>query len=125
MCCCRTRLLRTREPLHLDAQSGGFPVNVIENAASCREGGKMPSSQLTFRCDALRGPPVREAHGRTGRGPHHPRAHVDLEAIAHQRLLQFLSVLSARVNLATTLSMPDFGHPSAHRPTSGHAAEFT
>jgi hypothetical protein len=71
------------DSLHLDAQRGGLPVNVIEHAAGRCEVEKMAAGEIGFNRDAFGGPSVRESDGRAGGRPQRPSAHRDLEAIFH------------------------------------------
>jgi hypothetical protein len=46
---------------HLDAQGGGFPVDIVDDAASHGEVKHMPAGEIGLYRDAAIGLPVREA----------------------------------------------------------------
>jgi hypothetical protein len=75
------------DSFHLDAERGGLSVNVIEHAAGRCEVEEMAAAEIGFNRDAFGCPPVREADGSAGCGPHPPSGYCDLEAIVHQPLL--------------------------------------
>src|SRR6516225_2330842 len=49
------------DPSQFDSQRRGFTVDVVEDAAGCREMEQMPASEIGFHRDGAGGPPVREA----------------------------------------------------------------
>jgi hypothetical protein len=84
---CVHQVLAARS-FQVQAQRGGFPVEVIEPAAGCREVEKMPVGEIGFNRDAFGNPLVRETHGRVCRRPQGPGAcGGHLEAVVHRWFL--------------------------------------
>jgi hypothetical protein len=74
------------DPCQSDSQRRGLPVDIIEDAAGCREMEQMPAGEIAFHRDAARSPPVRETDDSTAGGHHCPGTHRHLEAIVDHRL---------------------------------------